>query len=162
MMDGNLLTVPEQYRLAKIRLALLWTCYMQAQCPRKHSFRSQYPVYKLILHLGIFSLQFWLLALDSLPSTDRLADRASKPDDGAVSPVFLQLCRGQLGWTLGANQMCLQSCGAHDYKDESILGELPLISGDEVSGPETTIYLDIWNPNGPFRSWLGGDSHNSL
>jgi len=89
--DGNLLTVPEVYQLAGICRDFLSTRHLQARCPGQHSHRSLHPVDKSILDPGMFSLEYSPLALDSLQSTDGQADRASKPDDGAVSPGFLQL-----------------------------------------------------------------------
>jgi len=56
----------------------------------------------------MFSLEYGPSALDSLPSTDGRADGASKPDDGAVPPGFLQLRAGQLGRTLAASRIRLQ------------------------------------------------------
>jgi len=106
--DGNLVTVPEGYRLAGIGLALVWTRHLQEQRSGQHSHRSRHPVYQPILDPGTFLLEYGPSFLDSVPSTDRRADGASKPDDGAVPPGFLQLRAGQLGRTLAVSGIRLK------------------------------------------------------
>ena len=106
--DGNRLTMPEGYQLAGIGPALLWTSYLQAPHPRQYIYRLQYTVYKSNLDPGIFSLEYWSSALDSLPSTDRQVDRASTSHDGTESPGFLRLRAGQLSWTFAASWISLQ------------------------------------------------------
>jgi hypothetical protein len=80
----------------------------------------------------MFSLEYLSSALDSLPSADRRADRASKTDNGAVSPGFLQLRAGQLGGTLTTSRILLQQRDTRIDEDDCILGELPLPFGVAV------------------------------
>jgi len=150
--DCNLLALPEGYRLAGVGPDLLWTHYLEACCPTRHSHRLRHPVYNLNLDPGMFSLEYWPSAHDSLPSTERWVERAWKSNDGAISPSFLQLKEGQFVRTLAPSPICIQFHGTHLYKDDSVLGYWPLSSSDAVWDPGATIEPDCENPSRHFRS----------
>jgi len=76
----------------------------------------------------------WVLTIGSWqPSIHRQMGRQSvKSRRWSSISGFLQLWAGQLGWTFTTSRIRLQPHNTRVHEDDSILGRLPLLSGDAV------------------------------